>query len=213
MWTGENAPNTLRVDAYLFEYLFYLRKKSFLKISGWVWKWPYCTCSLTFNAWSVQRSNVYRKKTLNITLHYLSYSEKETSLLFFHLEYGMDHCGWLFGRTKISGIVNVVQLKKDLCCGFKRNNKILEPYIRTPIYSSHAHQKHRLKFTSLLVLLRTAVNLPWRLDGWLATTGNLASSWSRRAFLSPCFSFLSRTPIIPNLIRLNKKFWITYCFL
>ena len=34
----------------------------------------------------------------------------------------------------ITGIINVVQKEKELCCGFKRNNKILEPYLRTLIY-------------------------------------------------------------------------------
>ena len=35
----------------------------------------------------------------------------------------------------ITGIINIVQIEKALCCGFKRNNKILEPYLRTLIYS------------------------------------------------------------------------------
>ena len=100
---------------------------------------------------------------------------------------------WPCGSTEI---INVVQIKKALCCGFKRNNKILEPYIRTLIYM---HSKCTPETRAVIHIVAHATPDDPLICGddlmddkaKTTTTGNLPSSWSGRIFPFPMFFFLS----------------------
>ena len=137
-----------------------------------------------------------------------------------------------FSPCEITRIINVMQLKKAICCGFKRNNKI---HVNSKIYTKNLISpcfpseknyvyiigewiKMLSRSPSLYKLLqktREYVVTTWMTKQKVGTTVNLTAIiidyffqnyWSGRISFFSLFFFSSRMPIMPNLIQLNRNY-------